>query len=131
MVSMYRNKLLSLFLPFVISILTATVLTGCVEYRGTIKGAVSDETGQPLAGAIIRAERQGYPAAIFRTDEDGHYELSNIQTGKWIIEFYSQNGAGLGWETVSLSGDETVIVDFVIGTEPTPPDMPRLINVPP
>ncbi len=115
-----------------ISLLALVVVTstGCGEQRGSIEGRVIDGTGQPLAGAIILAERQGYPAAIFRTDENGHYELSNIQTGTWKIEFYSQNGTGLGRKTVSLSGDETVIVDFVIGAKPTPPDMPRLINVP-
>jgi uncharacterized membrane protein len=127
---MYKIRIPCLIVIMLCLVLTVGVSTGCEEARGNIIGRVLDENGKAVSNAIIRAERSGYPGILLRTDEDGHYSINNISTGKWDIEFYDEHGFPLGLEEVTVNGGKTSRVDFNIGDKPPPSNMPRLINVP-
>ena len=99
------------------------ITAGCEESRGSIEGRVFDRDGTPFAGAIIRAEKSGYPGILLETDEDGYYSINNVFTGKWEVEFYDTSGWQVGLESVTVRADEIIGLDFTIGAKP-PPDNP-------
>ncbi len=115
---MTRALSLSLLIVWLVSV--AGAATGCERGRGSIEGRMFDEDGRPVAGAVIRAERSGYPGVLLRTDKDGYYRINNVHTGKWEIEFYDVNGWQAGLETVTVRANETMILNFTIGEKPLP-----------
>jgi hypothetical protein len=123
-------RALCLQLMILLLVLVGAMGTGCEESRGSIEGWVVDENGEPVAEAIIRAERGGSPGILLRTDEGGYYNIKNVYAGKWDVEFYDEHGFGMGLESITVRGDETTRLDFTIGAKPPPSNMPRLINVP-
>ena len=123
------GKRYSIILLIIILLITVVCLfAGCEESRGSIEGRVFDKDGEPVAGAVIRAEKSGYPGVLLKTDEDGYYSINNVFTGKWGVEFYDSSGWQLGLESVMVRADETTRLDFTIGVKP-PPEHPTKINV--
>jgi len=96
---------------------------GCEERRGSIEGEMFDKDGKPVAGAIIRAAKSGYPSALLETDEDGYYSINNVLAGKWAVEFYNSNGRQIGLEEVTVKTGEITRLNFTIGAKP-PPEHP-------
>ncbi len=117
-------------IPLVIMLLMAIVgvAIGCEESRGSIEGRVFDKDGMPITGAIIRAEKSGYPGVLLKTDEDGYYSIKNVSAGKWEVEFYDSSGWQVGLESVMVRANETTRLDFTIGVKP-PPEHPAKINI--
>jgi hypothetical protein len=117
------------YLPLLILILMSVigVVVGCDYSRGSIEGIMTDESGKPVAEAIIRAERSEFPGILIKTDESGHYSFSNIPAGKWEVEFYTEHGLGVGLESVTVIGGKTTRLDFAIGAKPPPTDLPHII----
>ena len=119
---------LSLLIWILISVIGAFV--GCGESRGSIEGIMTDEGGKSVVGAIIRVERVYPPTqtgALIWTDETGHYSISNIRPGRWVVEFYKKSGLPVGLESVTVIGGETTRLDFTIGAKPPPTGLPHLI----
>ena len=101
---------------------------GCIDSRGSIHGTVYCEGGAPGSDLAVRAERPEYPGIVVRTDAGGRYELNNLKTGEWIIEFYDEDGWLAGLDTVVVRADETLKFDFTVGEKPLPEDViPRRI----
>jgi hypothetical protein len=103
------------------------ITAGCEEGRGNIEGMVTDESGKPVARAVVRVERAGLLGALIRADETGHYSFNDVLVGKWNVEFYTEFGLGAGLETVTVRSGETTRLDFAIGAKPPPPGLPHLI----
>ena len=103
------------------------VFVGCDYGRGSIEGIMTDESGKPVAEAIIIADNSVYGSILIRTDEDGHYSFNNIPVGKWEIEFYHESGRGLGLESATVRSGETTRLDFTIGAKPPPTNLPTII----
>ncbi len=119
---------LSLLIWILISVIG--IFVGCEESRGSIEGIMTDESGKPVAGAIIRVERVYPPSqtgALEWTDETGHYSFSNIPAGRWGVEFYTKGGLPVGLESVTVRGGETTTLNFTIGAKPPPTGLPHLI----
>jgi hypothetical protein len=117
-------------LPLLIVVILMSVIgvaVGCDYSRGSIEGIMTYESGEPVAGAIIRAERSEFPGILIRTDETGYFSFSDIPAGKWEVEFYTENGLGVGLESVTVRGGETTRLDFTIGAKPPPTGLPRII----
>ena len=114
-----------LILLTLLLMLTAASATGCEQTRGSIEGFVTDESGQPVSGARVRAVNNIAPIIMTSTSEDGYYIFINIPTGNWEIEFYDKFGRGVGLESVTVRSGETTRLDFTIGAKP-PPDLPRI-----
>ncbi|MFC1941767.1 hypothetical protein ACFLWU_00945 [Chloroflexota bacterium] len=127
---MLRNGRLTLLVFILLATITGMMLSSCDESRGAISGSIQHSDKTPAANIILHAEKQGYPAAIFRTNDEGRFTLTDILTGTWTIEFYSEQGTGLGRETVIIEAGDNLILNFTIGASPPPDDMPKLINVP-
>jgi len=52
----------------------------------TLAGKVSDATGEPLSGVIVRLEQDGWEIARFRTTDSGQFELSaSVREGPGIL----------------------------------------------
>ncbi len=117
------------FFPLIVILLISMIgiFVGCDYSRGSIEGTMTDESGKPAVGAIIRAERSEFPGILIRTDEDGHYSFNNIPVGKWEIEFYTKGGWGVGLESVTVRSGETTRLDFTIGAKPPPTGLPHII----
>ncbi len=115
-----------LLLTVLLMSMALALVAGCEQTRGNIEGLITDESGQPVSGAWVRAVSVVYGGIIINTDEDGYYILKNIFTGKWEIEFYTKYGRGVGLESVTVRSGETTKLDFIIGAKP-PPDLPRII----
>ena len=120
---------IKLLIPLIfILLLLSCVISGCGENRGSIEGNVFDRQGQPLAGAVIRAEKSGEPGVILKTDADGSFEIKSVFTGDWVLEFYDSSGLQIGQEKLTVNTNETSRVDFTIGAKP-PPENPAKINL--
>src|SRR4029077_11736800 len=50
---------------------------------GTIQGLVLDESGAPVAGAVVSA--LGSSSAFAVTDRFGHFQLRSLQTGPYVV----------------------------------------------
>lgn len=113
-----------------IALLMLVILAGCEESRGSIEGSVLNKDGTPVAGAIIRAEKNksGYPSVLLRADDNGYYNIKNVFTGRWAVEFYDASGWQVGLESVQVRADETARLDFTIGSKPSP-EHPVKINI--
>lgn len=100
---------------------------------GSIAGTVTDATGAPLADIFVAAyltEMDGeYPDFYFInftfTDEDGNYEISGLNNGKYAVEFINDVGR------VSYYSDKDSLEesDLVIVTTPnTTGDIDQVIG---
>ena len=127
---MCRNKNLTLLVFLIFTMISVILLSTCDEPRGNIAGYVSHNDGSPATETIIRAERRGYPAAVFWVKDDGSFTLTNIHTGTWTIDYYSEHGNGLGRETVRVKEAVTVNITFTIGAKSIPSGMDKLMNFP-
>ena len=120
----------ALLLPFLIVLLMISNLSaiGCGEGgRGNIEGLMLDADGKPVVGGWIRASQYTGPGALMQTDQDGRYNLTNVKTGDWQIEYYTESGIGLGLESVTVIANETIKPVFTIGEKPRPPNMDRIV----
>lgn len=104
----------------------AASVAGCEQTRGSIEGFVTDESGQSVSGAWVRAVHNIAPGIGTNTDEDGYYILKNIPTGSWEIEFYDRYGWRVGLESVTVRSGETTRLEFTIGAKPPPPGLLRI-----
>jgi hypothetical protein len=127
---MHVNRHLTLLVFLLFTIISVVLPSACDEPRGSISGLVRSQDGAPAADTIVRAERRGYPAAVFWVEADGSFTLTNIHTGTWTIEYYSEHGNGLGRETVRVGKEQTANITFTIGAGPVPSGMDKLINFP-
>jgi hypothetical protein len=125
---MYRNKYLTLLAFLLFTVISVVLPSACDEPYGSISGLVRYQDGAPAPDTIVRAERQGYPAAAFWVESDGSFTITNIHTGTWTIEYYGEHGNGLGRETVRIGKGETANITFTIGAGPVPSDMDKLTN---
>lgn len=117
-----------ILLMIMLLITTVGIAIGCEESRGSIEGRVFNKDGTPVAEAVIRAEKSGYPGVLLKTDEDGYYSINNVFTGKWEVEFYDSSGWQVGLESVTVRANETTRLDFTISVKP-PPEHPAKINI--
>lgn len=108
----------SLLLLYLVCVMVS--VTACAAPRGSIQGTVFARDGQPGSNLVIRAVRPEYHGILLRTGGDGAYHITNIPAGKWEIEFYDENGWQVGLETVTVSANETITLDFAIGEKPLP-----------
>lgn len=104
----------------------AASVAGCEQTRGSIEGFVTDESGQSVSGAWVRAVHNIAPGIGTNTDEDGYYILQNIPAGSWEIEFYDRYGWRVGLESVTVRSGETTRLEFTIGAKPPPPGLLRI-----
>lgn len=81
----------------------------------TLSGTVRDNAGPPLAGVHVVLE--GAVARAVDTNEQGHYEFSNLPAGTFEMQF-SKNGYNSARRTVSLTSD--VVLDIALDA-PLPP----------
>ena len=86
---------------------------------GSIAGTVTDVNGQPVANACVGAQLDsqlpGYSLSGQETDADGHYAISNLPAGKWVVSF---EGCGLDFapefyddKPSYLTGDRVTVAD--------------------
>ena len=79
--------------------------------QGTIKGKITDETGESLAGATVRLKAN--PSVSTLTDFDGFYSLEITDSAPQVIEISYisyQNQQG----TIDPMKGEVVIKDFIL-----------------
>jgi hypothetical protein len=96
-------------------------MPSCAEGRGGVQGVVFKADGAPAGDVTIRVRRaEGDPAALITTGEDGGYEINNLLAGVWTLEFYGTSGVMDGSESITVSGGQTVTLDYVIGQGDAP-----------
>lgn len=64
MVSSYERKYGIMLIVIILLMVMVVIAIGCEESRGNIEGRVFNEDGMPIAKAIIRAEKGGYPSVL-------------------------------------------------------------------
>jgi len=76
--------------------------------EGTITGQVTDQAGNPLAGAQVFVQGTNIGAL---TDAEGRYRLANVPAGEATLRV-QRIGFGTGERTVTVTSGETVAADF-------------------
>jgi len=90
---------------------------------GSIKGAITDHEGIPLAGinvAIINGTTS-YPETPTETNEEGRYQMEGIPPGHFEIALFDTQQTTIKVENVTVISGETSILDFNITSTSTCP----------
>ena len=79
--------------------------------HGTITARENKETAEPIKGAKVSAKCKGLAEKNTKTDDSGHYELTDLEDGRWRLKVGAK-----GYEavkaTVEISGGEVYEQDF-------------------
>ena len=67
---------------------------------GSVSGSVVDESGEPLAGVLVRVlapgrSMVGTPGLFARTDDQGRYQVANVPPGDYVVGSISTTVARL------------------------------------
>ncbi|MFN6203158.1 MAG: TonB-dependent receptor domain-containing protein [Acidobacteriota bacterium] len=91
---------------------------GGPDLRGRVVGRVVDETGHGLRGVSIILEEYGSGRAIGEvvTNESGHWELSGVLAGRYLIRARGDGFARLSRE-IELKGGEDLGLDLTMSLE--------------
>jgi len=76
---------------YMIAVLLAFLVVGCLQDSGTITGTVSDAGGSPVGGAIVSVDPYNY-AAVAGTD--GSYSIESVPLGAYTVNATSGALAG-------------------------------------
>ncbi|MFC1737192.1 carboxypeptidase regulatory-like domain-containing protein, partial [Candidatus Hydrogenedentota bacterium] len=96
-----------------------------VSDTGDVYGYTVDESGTPLAGAIVQIEsREGQDRFRQRkaTDSEGDYSFKNVSAGRVVmsvsipVENYPENSWGWNYRELQLFPGESLRQDFVLQT---------------
>jgi tetratricopeptide (TPR) repeat protein len=83
----------------VIAVLAGALLHGQTRGMGRISGKVTDESGKPIEGVVVRGTlAAGGQPVTTKTNNKGDWALGGIAPGTWSIDFEKE-----GWETRSIS----------------------------
>jgi Carboxypeptidase regulatory-like domain/TonB dependent receptor len=75
--------------------------------KGVVSGSVSDEAGGPLAGATVSAVGQTLATAV--SDSTGHFSISALPPGEYVIQAHLSGFAGSRREIVRVSTGSTLL----------------------
>lgn len=78
------------------------------EAKYSIKGQVTDEKGDPLAGVEVFVE--GIDKKVY-TDFDGNFEVSQLKNGTYTLKFsyVAYNDAKNVFKTIQSSTESTIV----------------------
>ena len=79
-----------------------------------LAGRVTDETGEPVAGVSVQA-LLGQEAHTVKTDEDGHYRISRLPEGAYMIAAFHEHYENYMGAPVETGRDD---VDIVLTRRP-------------
>lgn len=111
-----------------LTMILAGLLSPVTLFAGIFTGRVLDETGSPLAGAVIRIDDTGKSVV---TDMDGNYrfEIPSVSTARISVSYVGfipetsvvrAAGADKGSATIRLTPDPTSLNEVVITATRTP-----------
>jgi hypothetical protein len=67
-------------------IVTGSVVAGQVKGMGRLNGQVTDQSGAPVDGVVIKL-RQGSGLIEGKTDAKGNWVLVGVARGNWMVAF--------------------------------------------
>ncbi len=88
-----------------------TISLGAYSQQITVKGTVTDKTGEPVIGATIIVE--GSTSIGTATDFDGHYTLGNVPSSGNLVFSY----VGMKTQTIAVNGQTTIDVTMSSDSE--------------
>jgi hypothetical protein len=88
--------------------------TGLADITGTVTNSV---TGLPIANAIIRLIGD---ESVFTTDEDGYYEIDELEAGKYIVSCHLTGYDVPETVTADPVAGESLVIDFSLAPVTTP-----------
>ena len=102
-----RKLIVVFFLCFLIC-----PIVSVASVYGILKGKVTDTQGKALKGASVRIEGTTLGTSV--READGSYIVVSIPTGTYVIK-YSFTGMQTVRKQVSISADQTVVLDIKLG----------------
>jgi predicted Zn-dependent protease len=94
-----RRQLSTAALVLALAHLTVTTLHAQTRGMGRVSGKVTDESGKPIEGVVVRGTlAAGGKPMTTKTNNKGDWALGGIAPGTWNIDFEKE-----GWETRSVS----------------------------
>lgn len=97
-------------LLYVLLLFTAIYQAPAQNAKGTIRGKITNEQGEPLIGINVGLKNTSYGAS---TDIQGAYTISNVPGGNYVLVV-----SGIGFEgqnkEIYISESERIKVDFVL-----------------
>ena len=93
-------------------------LSAQVTNPGALQGRVWEESGSPVAGALVRllAPDSVEVLRLTETDDLGHYHLEPLEPGSYLLEV-GRLGLALQLREVAIAPGERVTADFTLETE--------------
>ena len=98
---------------------------------GTIQGLVLDESGAPVAGAVVSA--LGSSSAFAVTDKFGHFELRSLQPGPYVVRahlagYVAQRGQIVRVLPSARSSSSIALRRVAVLAATTPPIVPAALG---
>lgn len=103
----------NLFRWLVVAVVVLGVAAPALAQTGRITGRVTDEAGEPIPGAQIRAENPSGspPVRETTTDDDGRFSMIGFASGQWRVSV-EVDGYQPDFGTVNVTQSATPPVDF-------------------
>jgi hypothetical protein len=97
---MLNRKVILSTLSFLL--LAVFLSSGCAGLAGKIKGSISGTVymdGRPTSGTILIKDAGGTVIQQARTNLNGHYQLKDLSSGTYTLQYLNMQGMPFGHET--------------------------------
>ncbi len=92
-----------------------------VSAAGRIEGTITDDRGQPVAGAAVEIEKDDDVVSVTFSEESGYYALAGVPQGSYEIEVEAEGYDSFSLDDVSVTAGNKTVVDVSL-TESTEDD---------
>ena len=94
--------------------------------RGEIRGIVEDDSGQPLAGAVVSA--LGVTAQFATSDPAGRFAFRNLTLGSYLVRAHLQGYTPARARVIQVSATQPSVHVLSLTRTVTPPDAPKVLT---
>jgi iron complex outermembrane receptor protein len=103
----------------VLSLLAGARIVRGQEITGAIAGRVTDEAGQPVAGALVMVQAQGGPRRGAQVEGDGRYRVAGLPAGAYLVRVQAIGFRSAERPDVRLAAGEERVLDVRLSPSTT------------
>ncbi|HDR06470.1 MAG TPA: carboxypeptidase regulatory-like domain-containing protein [Candidatus Coatesbacteria bacterium] len=104
------------------------LLAGCKDETGTLTGVVTDDYGEPVAGAVILLDGTDHEAT---TDAEGRFTIAGIEPGAYTVTGHASGHDIEPLHNVAVVGGETLELELAAYNRDYPVRKPNIYLYPP
>ncbi len=99
------------FRSLLVGVVVLGIAAPALAQSGRLSGRITDDEGNPIVGAAVRAEHASAPAKETTTDDDGRFSMIGFVSGQWRVTA-SAEGYGENFGTVNITQSSSPPVEL-------------------